>query len=336
MSRIRVLAVVSLLLLAGCTGMGGDSAGASGQQSSGGAGGADVAQAGDGGGGVADGQGAALAQVDPSSTDPAIVRTGYMELEVENFSESRARISTQVREYGGYVNGSDRRLHRTGDRRWVTGTLVLRVPSDSYSDMQSDIREHGTVVQERTETRDVSDQLVDLEARLTNLRERRDRLRTFYQEANGTEELLAIEAELSEVQGEIERLEARQRSLEQQVAYSTIRVELREDAPGPQQVNTPFHQQSLVGTFLDSVGTLYVAGRTLLVAFVAASPWLGVAGVALLGLRRALGRIGIPFVGGAESELPDESDGPEATADSGDSDDTQETATSHVTDRPEE
>lgn len=190
----------------------------------------------------------------------------------------------------------------------MTGTVVLRVPSENYSDLQSDIRGEGTVVSERTGTRDVSDRLVDLEARLTNLRERRDRLRTFYENANGTEELLAIERELSEVQGEIERLEARQRSLEQQVAYSTLRVELREDAPGPQQVNTPFHQQSLVSVFLHSVESLYVAGRTVLVAFVAATPWLGAAGLAVLGLRRAVRRIGVPFVGGDEPDPPTESD----------------------------
>ncbi len=299
MSKSRVLLLVAVVLLAGCTGLGSDSAADTGQQSGGGG---DVAARADV---VAEnGQQSALSQVDAGDTDPAIIRTGYMRLEVSNFSASRARIASQVREYGGYVNGSERNLHRDGDRRWVTGTVVLRVPSERYGDLQSDIREEGTVVTERTETRDVSDQLVDLEARLTNLRERRDRLRTFYENANGTEELLAIERELSEVQGEIERLEARQRSLEQQVAYSTLRVELREDAPGPQQVNTPFHQQSLVSVFLASVEALYVAGRTLLVAAVAATPWLAVAGLTLLGLRRALRRIGIPFVGGDESDPP--------------------------------
>jgi hypothetical protein len=302
MSKTRVLVLVTLVLLAGCTGLG-DSSSEAGQQSGGGG---DVAERAEG---VAEnGQGSTLSQVDPADTEPAIIRTGYMELEVSNFSASRDRVASQVREYGGYVNGSDRTLHRDGERRWVTGTLVLRVPSDSYSDLQADVREEGTVVRERTETRDVSDQLVDLEARLRNLRERRDRLRTFYEDANGTEELLAIEAELSSVQGEIERLEARQRSLEQQVAYSTLRVELREDAPGPDQVNTPFHQQSLVGVFVESVGTLYVAARTVLVAFVAATPWLAVAGVATLGLRRALRRVGIPFVGDDEPEPPTESE----------------------------
>lgn len=303
MSKTRVLAVVTLVLLAGCTGLGSDSAAESGQQSGGGG---DVAAQADT---VAEnGQQSALSQVDAGDTEPAIIRTGYMRLEVSNFSASRVRIESQVREYGGYVNGSERNLHRDGERRWVTGTVVLRVPSESYSDLQSDIREEGTVVRERTETRDVSDQLVDIEARLTNLRERRDRLRAFYENANGTQELLAIEAELSQVQGEIERLEARQRSLERQVAYSTLRVEIREDAPGPDQVNTPYHQQSLVGVFLDSVGTLYVAARTVLVAFVAAMPWLAVAGVGLLGLRRALRRVGLPFVGSDESDPPAESE----------------------------
>jgi len=168
------------------------------------------------------------------------------------------------------------------------------VPSDRYEDLQADASDTGTVVSERTDTTDVTSRLVDIEARLENLRSRRDRLRTFYERANDTEELLAIESELSEVQGEIERLEARQRSLEQQVAYSTLRVDLREDAPGPVETNTAFHEQSLLGAFLRSVQTLYVAGRTVLVAAVAAAPWLAVVGVGAVGLRRGLRRLSLP------------------------------------------
>ena len=54
----------------------------------------------------------------------------------------------------------------------------------------------------------MSGQLVDIEARLESLRAERDQLRTLYRQANATDDVLAVQRELSDVQREIERLEA--------------------------------------------------------------------------------------------------------------------------------
>jgi len=304
-SKRIVLVLAGMLLLAGCTGLGlGDEAG--GQESSG-----PVAESRDDAGGQAEEQldsavaqsgasGGDASQQQVQAEDRAIIRTGRMVVEVENFSTARGALTAQVESYGGYVEGSNQQLRRDGQRQWRTGYVVLRVPRENFDDLQGDVRETGTVVNENTETEDVSDQLVDIEARLENLRQRRDRLRTFYQQANTTQELLSIEQELSEVQGEIERLEAQKRSLEQQVAYSTLRVELREDAPGPDQVNTAYHEQSLVSAFLGSIQTMYVAARTLLVLLVTLAPWLAVLGVSTVAVRRGLRRTSLPYVGREE------------------------------------
>lgn len=296
MSSKKLAALLAVtLLLAGCSGAGlGDS----------------VAQSGGGDQGSlessapveqnAESDGSASVQADAAAQQRAIVRTGRMEVEVSNFSESRDAIAAQAEQYGGYVSDSNRRLHRNGDANWSSGYVVLRVPSERYEAMQNDVRSEGTVVSESTETEDVTDQLVDLEARLTNLRDRRERLRTFYDRANDTEELLSVERELSEVQGEIERLKAQQRSLEQRVAYSTLRVELREDRPDTTREHVPYHEQPLVGVFLDSLNGVYVFGRAALVTLVAAAPWLGVLAVPVLGVRQLVRRRGLPFVGDDE------------------------------------
>jgi len=239
-------------------------------------------------------------QADAAAQQRAIVKTGRMVVEVSNFSTSRAAITAQASQYGGYVSDSDRRLHRQNNATWSTGYVVLRVPSERYEELRDDVRAEGTVVSESTETEDVTDQLVDLEARLTNLRDRRERLRTFYEQAKDTEELLSVERELSKVQGEIERLEAQQRSLEQRVAYSTLRVELEGDRPETTRERVPYHEQPLVGVFLDSLSDIYVFGRAALVTVAAAAPWLGVLAVPVLGVRRLVRRRGLPFVGDDE------------------------------------
>ena len=289
--KLAVLLAVTLLL-AGCSGagLGSDSAQSGGDAQADFEGSAPVEE-------NAESDNSGSVQADAATQQRAIVRSGRMVVEVSNFSESRDAITAQATQYGGYVSDSDRRLHRDGDATWSSGYIVLRVPSERYETMRDDVRTEGTVVSESTETEDVTDQLVDLEARLTNLRDRRDRLRTFYDRANDTEELLSVERELSEVQGEIERLEAQKRSLEQRVAYSTIRVELEEDRPDSTRTQIPYHEQPLVGVFLDSLTDVYVFGRAALVTLAAAAPWLGVLAVPAFGIRRLLRNRGLPFVG---------------------------------------
>lgn len=316
MSSIRILAVVALLLLAGCAGLGGSQGDMSSKA------GGDGAQLSDGGDGGSSNPAAASAdreQIDDTGqsvqasdavTQRAIIREGRMVVAVENLSESTDTIASQARETGGYVSDSSRELHRDGDETWYTGYIVVRVPSEQYDSMQSTVSKQGTVRSEETTTEDVTDKLVDLEARLTNLRERRDRLRTFYEQADSTEELLRIESELSSVQSDIERLEAQKRSLEQRVAYSTLRVEIREPAPGPADVRTPYHEQSLVAVFLSSVQDVYVFGRGALVTVVSLAPWLAVLAVPIVGIRRLLSGRSVPFIGGRETD--DESESGEA------------------------
>jgi len=74
----------------------------------------------------------------------------------------------------------------------------------------------------------VTRRVADLEARLKSLNAERDRLRELYEQANTTEDVLAVQRELADVQREIETTEAQLRTLENQVAYSTVTVDFRE------------------------------------------------------------------------------------------------------------
>ncbi len=308
MTRKRTLltaAVVLLVVLAGCASMGsdGDVAGGGGDGDDAlatGGDGAEERSGGDGGGG-GDGGDAPAAQSDsgggetvggdggqaatagqPLQVDRAIIRTGTVELRVEEFDGARAAIADRARGHGGYVSGSGSTHHTRENQSWTTGYVVVRVPSEQFSGVLSDTRARGTVLNEETRTRDVTDQLVDIEARLTNLRERRDRLRSFYERANSTGELLRVEEELSSVQSDIERLEAEQRSLEQRVAFATLRVELHEPEPGRTPDEEPTLAASLAAAFLGSMAALadLVTGFTVFAAGLA--PFLLFLGVPAL------------------------------------------------------
>lgn len=295
---VAIVALAVLVVLAGCGALGGNNAGASGGDgggdsalAGGGKGGADVARSQSGGDGSDGGgsQGGADAEtgVDALSGGAgpdgrAIIRTGTVGLQVEQFDPARADVVSTAQDHGGYVAGSDQTVHSRGNRTWTTGHVVLRIPSENFSAVFDDAKSLGEVQRASSDTRDVTDQLVDLRARLSNLRAQRERLRGLYNSTNDTSEILEVAERLSAVQSDIERLEAKQRSLRQRVAYSTITVELAEPRPEPEMRETQaFHETGLIQALLASMNGVVVTFRTLAVGLAYALPYVVVFGAPL-------------------------------------------------------
>jgi hypothetical protein len=288
MDRRRTVSalLVVLVLLAGCGGSAG------GADAGGGGDAATVAETGaaepverdaefdaggDGGGGDGgDGgdAGGAAAQTDGTvATDRSIIRTGEVRLRVDDFEAAQANLTAAVESRGGYVSDSTRQVHDRNGESWTSGRVVLRVPAENFSGTMTLVEDEGRVLESSTSSQDVTEQVVDLQARLDNLRAERERLRTLYDRANDTEDVLAVERRLSEVQTEIERTEARLQNLERRVAYSTITVELAEprpDRPAPDQ----WYDTPVLAAFLDSVHGVGIVLRATVVAAAYAAPYL--------------------------------------------------------------
>lgn len=108
------------------------------------------------------------------------------------------------------------------------GTVVLRVPSPRFAGVLTALEELGLVQQRRIGGQDVSEEFVDLQARVRNLERHEQRLLSFMDRATKVSDLLAIEQELARVRGEIEGLTGRLRMLGNRVELATIDVELRQ------------------------------------------------------------------------------------------------------------
>lgn len=279
-TRNRVALAVLLALLAVTAGCAGAGLGGSG----GGDGGEPLREGGgDGGdGGLAESAGGTDGGSDdangqlPTLEQRRVIYTGNVVLEVDGFEAARRNVTAAVRARGGFVSDARARLHDTDEARYRTGVLVLRVPRENFTALMTSVEAGGTVLDSETSSEDVSDQLVDIRARLESLRTQRDRLRELYAQANDTEAVLAVEQRLSEVQTEIERLEARQASLERKVVFSTITVELREKRPEPTVER--WYDVGVVGAFLASVDGVGTTLRALSVGLAYSLPYLFVFG----------------------------------------------------------
>jgi hypothetical protein len=135
-------------------------------------------------------------------------------------------------EYGGYVANSQFRYE--GER--AVATVSVRVPADSRTyhaalDRLRGLTDH--LLDEKGEVQDVTEEHVDIEARLRNLRATEQRLFLLYERAQRLDEIYSVQREITAVRGQIEQAEGRQRAIERRSAMATITLNLREVVPPP-------------------------------------------------------------------------------------------------------
>ena len=288
---VTVLVLVVLVTTAGCVGFGDDNdseladdADARGLQAEP----ADDADSGEAPTGDAEDGGASRsADADSPGTeqydslaDRQLIHTGHVELLVDDVPEASTAIRALTVDQGGFVSESTHEVHEAHNETWRTERLTIRIPSEAFDESMTDLEPLGEVQVFQTDTEDVTDQLVDLDARLENLYAERDQLRDLFEEANETRDVLAVQNELSSVQEEIERLEAQVQTLEERVAFSTITVHLTEEEPEPEaDPHEPeWYETSVTNAFLESVGGVVTTIRALVVGIAYAAPYVLVIG----------------------------------------------------------
>jgi len=109
--------------------------------------------------------------------------------------------------------------------------ITLRVPAERLSEVEQRVVRLGAVLAQSASQDDVTQQHVDMKARLKNLQAEEARLRTFLRRTDKVSELLVVERELSRVRGDIESMQAQLQYLENQAAMATLTISLSE--PGP-------------------------------------------------------------------------------------------------------
>ncbi len=152
----------------------------------------------------------------------AVIRTADLEVRVDDVRKAADEAGRLVRAAGGGVDGEER--SGTGDAG--AASIVLRVPPKAFDQTITALSALGDERSRRLGSEDVTDQVVDLEARLATQRASVGRVRTLLGEAEKLGEVVQIEAELTKRTADLESLEARLTSLDARVDLSTITLRL--------------------------------------------------------------------------------------------------------------
>jgi hypothetical protein len=192
------------------------------------------------------------------ATERKIVRTGHITLEVEDIAGIMEEVAQVAEELGGYVVSS----HKSGDEGEASGYITIRVPADSFDEAFDELRQLAVnVPYESTEAMDVTEEYVDLEARLHNLEATEAQYLALLEKAETVEEMLKVQQALSDVRGEIERIEGRMKYLERTSDMALIEVSLRETKPlaGPWSASNAF-KSAVRGltTFVRGLATVFI------------------------------------------------------------------------------
>ena len=152
---------------------------------------------------------------------PLIVRTGQLNLEVAVLDDAIAAAERAVTAVGGYVAASQRQ----GDDENAGAMVTYRIPVERWEASLTALRKVGVkVLSEQTGSEEVTSQVVDLGARLANLRATESALQAIMARATKIPNILEVQAQLTGVRGEIEQLTAQKQSLEERAAMATLTV----------------------------------------------------------------------------------------------------------------
>ncbi len=157
-----------------------------------------------------------------------IIRTVSMSVIVENTDVMLVEIQNLVKANGGYVAGSNRWL--SGEQAYAS--VTLRVPADKLEAVLGVLRDSSiTVENESSSGDDVTEEYVDISARLRNLEATEEELLALLTEVRknrgSAEDILAIHNRITQLRSEIESLKGRQQYLERSAALATINIEIR-------------------------------------------------------------------------------------------------------------
>lgn len=220
--------------------------------------------------------------------DRKIIKRGYVYMETLEFDATTGAISDLLNKYNAYTaysensSGSLQTYEQGYQRRFSRYTI--KVPAEKFEAMYEELQTIAHVMNANEGREDVTSQFVDVEARLTTLRVQEERLLSLLEGAENYEAIVELEKALQETRYEIERFTTNLRNLTEQVAFSTIDLNLQEvyektEVEVPEATMT-FGERILSG-LQKTLEDILRGGQNLIVFLITKSPYL-IVGVLLI------------------------------------------------------
>lgn len=213
-----------------------------------------------------------------------IITTAQVTLRVADVSKASDAIGDLAAAHDGYVEATDIGFAQgssdtspVGPREPGSGWISIRIPADELEDVMRAVGDDGEVLQSSISRQDVTSTAVDLRARVEASRASVKRLTELMSKSGSVADLISAESALSERQAQLESYEQQLKGIDEQVAMSTVSIQLTERTSATKADPAGFADGLLAGW-----NGLIVSLNALVVAFGFLLPWLAIGGVVLL------------------------------------------------------
>ena len=155
------------------------------------------------------------------STQRKLIKNATLSFETNDIEKTGKEIEKLYREFNGYIASENH--FNYGER--LQHEQDIRIPSENFDPFIQKLEQLGTKVENKhISTQDVTEEFIDVEARLKTKKDLEARYLDLLKLAKTVEEMLSIESQLGNVRAEIESMEGRLNFLQNQVAFSTIKI----------------------------------------------------------------------------------------------------------------
>lgn len=204
--------------------------------------------------------------------------TVHMTAETEDLDAMTAALDERINSMNGYVE--DQRIYNGSSyasRRYRNANLTIRIPAEDVDKFTEEVSGIANVVNKEKSLEDVTLNYVATESRMNALQTEESRLLDLLAQAETMSDLLEIEARLTDVRYELERVTSQLRLYDNQIDYATIYLNI-EEVQEYTPVEEPTFWERITEGFADSLDGLWESLQDLLVWLVVSSPFLLVYG----------------------------------------------------------
>ncbi len=170
----------------------------------------------------------------PPLREPAVIQVGTMTVQSEDVAQARFDLDKVVDSYNGTI--ADEKTTATSEGEVRLSRVVLRIPSQDFDRAMLDLAELGKVTASTRKAQDVTAEVIDTEARIRAQEQSLQRVEVLFARAQNIRDVVAIEAQLSRRQAELDSLKGQLAYLEDQTTLSTITVYLEPAPDEPEPV----------------------------------------------------------------------------------------------------
>jgi len=195
--------------------------------------------------------------VSAEAAERKIIRNGELTLEVASTTDVQHRVGSIAEANGGFVVTSESKQRDSVDpaQRTLDIKLVVRVPSPQFGVTFDAIKKLASnTPQENISGQDVTEEFIDLEARIKTQKALELQFLEIMRGANKVADALEVQRQIADVRTDIEKLEGRKRFLENRASLSTITVNIQAPKPVIAVTSTGFGHE-LREAVSESIGT---------------------------------------------------------------------------------